>query len=166
MGASFGTPPTTNDSVNNGSTFQFSTTCHSDNSLPDTKVYCPLNASSNCSSGFIAENGIFVDPCYGTSKHYDGWFVCAAATDAGGSAPYYCSRQNLTFTGSDPCTTPSDGGAAKCTGTCMTHFADCNANLQSDGCEADLLIDPNNCGTCNNVCTGSTPACVAGTCVE
>jgi hypothetical protein len=47
---------------------------------------------------------------------------------------------------------------------CVPGFADCNGSL-ADGCEANLQIDPNNCGTCANVCSGATPVCVASACV-
>ena len=42
------------------------------------------------------------------------------------------------------------------------HWSNCNGKID-DGCEVDVYSDPNNCGTCGNVCAGDTP-CVAGKC--
>lgn len=38
---------------------------------------------------------------------------------------------------------------------CATGFADCNGSA-SDGCEVNFISDPNNCGSCNNVCAAGT----------
>jgi hypothetical protein len=40
-------------------------------------------------------------------------------------------------------------------------FANCNANA-SDGCEANLSLDPLNCGACGKSCNGQP--CNAGVC--
>jgi hypothetical protein len=49
---------------------------------------------------------------------------------------------------------------------CDSGFADCDG-ITSNGCEAQLANDVNNCGACKNVCNGAnaTMACQAGTCV-
>jgi hypothetical protein len=46
---------------------------------------------------------------------------------------------------------------------CDSGFADCNGN-PLDGCEVNILTDPQHCGACGNVCTPGDN-CVAGTCV-
>ncbi len=43
-----------------------------------------------------------------------------------------------------------------------TDFRDCNGALD-DGCEVDLLSDPNNCGECGKACAGGKP-CIDGQC--
>jgi hypothetical protein len=52
--------------------------------------------------------------------------------------------------------------AGKCTGTCVTGFADCNQNLQKDGCESNPMSDVANCGGCGMAC--STNHVIAGMC--
>lgn len=53
---------------------------------------------------------------------------------------------------------------AQCQWTCDSGFGDCNADMTSDGCEADLT-DIANCGECGNVCDGF-PECGAGGCAR
>ncbi len=49
--------------------------------------------------------------------------------------------------------------------SCIAGYDDCD-NQDGNGCEVDLLTDPNNCSFCNNVCPGSvgTPVCNNGSC--
>ena len=52
-------------------------------------------------------------------------------------------------------------------GSCNTGFFDCNA-VAADGCEVNVLNDPQNCGACNVVCANppnATAACAGGQCV-
>jgi hypothetical protein len=60
------------------------------------------------------------------------------------------------------------GGASQCDGdcvvTCDPGFTDCNG-LAEDGCEAQLTIDADNCGTCGNSC-GDWGDCFHSTCAE
>jgi hypothetical protein len=46
---------------------------------------------------------------------------------------------------------------------CGTGFRDCDG-AYANGCEAYLATDPNNCGTCGNVCPSATPRCAGGLC--
>jgi hypothetical protein len=57
---------------------------------------------------------------------------------------------------------PACGGGT-CNGACDPGFADCNGNKQTDGCEINVASDPNNCGTCGNVC-GRGMICTNGVC--
>lgn len=69
-----------------------------------------------------------------------------------------------------PCPTPP-GTMATCTagscGTvCLADRADCNG-IASDGCEANLLTDPDHCGGCGNTCPSrdhATRTCTAPAC--
>lgn len=48
------------------------------------------------------------------------------------------------------------------TSTGRFDWRNCN-NLVDDGCEVDVVVDPNNCGSCGNVCTGGA-SCIDGKC--
>lgn len=71
--------------------------------------------------------------------------------------------------GCAPCAIP--GADARCEAgqcvldSCRDGFADCNLD-PSDGCETDLLGDPDSCGGCGNVCVVNhgTAACQGGLC--
>lgn len=54
--------------------------------------------------------------------------------------------------------------ASACSLLCKPGFGDCNDNFCGDGCEIDLLNDPNNCGACGNKCN-SGQSCKHGTCL-
>ena len=49
-------------------------------------------------------------------------------------------------------------------GVCRTDRADCNEDKRTDGCEVNLLVNPDHCGECDRACSGLTPNCVDGTC--
>jgi hypothetical protein len=53
-----------------------------------------------------------------------------------------------------------------CNGTCQSGYADCNSDKLSDGCEANLANDPDNCNVCDRVCSANhvAPRCTAGVC--
>ena len=73
-----------------------------------------------------------------------------------GSCGHVCSIPN----GSAGCS------AGTCTvASCNAGFGDCNANA-ADGCEINLTVSANNCGTCGHVCNvpNGTPVCIAGSC--
>lgn len=56
--------------------------------------------------------------------------------------------------------------AGLCSFICTSGFANCNS-IATDGCEISLLSNPNNCGTCGNVCASvanSTTICSGGVC--
>ena len=51
-----------------------------------------------------------------------------------------------------------------CTISCDPLWGNCDNDV-SDGCEHDTSEDDQNCGTCDNVCSGGTPLCEVGVCV-
>jgi hypothetical protein len=46
---------------------------------------------------------------------------------------------------------------------CDLGYAVCLGDGEN-GCEVNLLTDPNNCGNCNYVCLGPNPQCIGGSC--
>ncbi|MSP59066.1 MAG: hypothetical protein EXR72_01785 [Myxococcales bacterium] len=88
-----------------------------------------------------------------------------------------CCNKSCVATATDPqncgaCGTACKGvhaqatcAAGKCAlaGKCDSGWGDCNNN-QADGCEANLLVDPNNCVTCGTKCAiaGAVSACANG----
>jgi hypothetical protein len=48
---------------------------------------------------------------------------------------------------------------------CLPHYADCDQD-PINGCEADLLTDPENCGLCGDLCPPNNPCgpCTQGIC--
>ncbi len=73
------------------------------------------------------------------------------------------------------CSEPGSVGgecvAGRCRGAACTPFiADCNMNLGRaiDGCETNLMSDPEHCGACGNACDGATNAvsvCASSECL-
>jgi hypothetical protein len=62
-------------------------------------------------------------------------------------------------------TLPHGGGVCSygsCSYTCEQGWGDCNGN-PDDGCETNLMADPNNCGGCGGQCLAGQP-CVVGQC--
>ena len=98
--------------------------------------------------------------------------VAGCSTDdrcraGGGSAALSCCGMQCADTSKDPrncgacgtiCNPPHGAGACvagKCTlGTCAPGWADCNKD-PSDGCEANLHVDPKNCTACGTTCAFS-----------
>jgi hypothetical protein len=56
--------------------------------------------------------------------------------------------------------------AGQCGGDCEAGWADCNADMLTDGCEAELQDDVAHCGSCGNACSQNHVAstCDAGVC--
>jgi len=63
-------------------------------------------------------------------------------------------------------TVPTCAGGA-CQFPCETHYADCNHDLEADGCEVNLQRDAKACGSCDTQCpapTGGSAVCNNGNC--
>ncbi|MDH4227890.1 MAG: MopE-related protein [Deltaproteobacteria bacterium] len=126
----------------------------------DCLAAVPDGADTFCSSGtcqYMCMGGR--DDCNGTMAdgcETDLWFDTANCGACGND----CASQ----VGANA--TPACDGAM-CRAVCNSGFEDCNGD-PVDGCEADLLSDPNNCGWCNNtaddgdMCNGAE-TCVSGT---
>jgi len=109
---------------------------------------------SSCEQGVCA--GGWAD-CNST-KRVDGCEtdIAGGVSNCGGCGKV-CSSNNITAACS----------GFTCNGTCNTGYADCNNNKLTDGCEINLTIDANNCGTCGTICSSNnmyTRTCGAGTC--
>lgn len=96
----------------------------------------------SCSNGFQDGNETGVD-CGGS---------CAPCPLGGG-----CAVNN-------DCVVNAQCLAGQC--VCGTGYSDCNGN-PNDGCEANVVADPNNCGGCNLQCSlpNATEACNMAMCV-
>lgn len=99
------------------------------------EVGCPLG--SRCTvEGCVAE------PDLGSP--------CGANTDCSGQCvnlgtnPAHCGGCGLACASHDHVFPECGGGV--CNGTCVAGFADCDRDKRSNGCEVDVLVDPNNCG--------------------
>lgn len=123
------------------------------------KCYAAAHSTPNCTNskcGFDCVQGW--KNCDGKSlngceMHVE-WDVKNCG-DCGNKCPHYA------HTASPLCT----GG--NCTGVCLKGWSDCNNNLQSDGCEALLASDKNNCGQCGVQCPAAANAaglCYTGKC--
>ena len=100
-----------------------------------------------------------------------GYTCLAGFGDCDASADNGCETNLLTDVGhcgacSTACPTPANAMATcvrgQCGFVCNPGFADCDQN-PTNGCEVNLLTDANNCGGCNNHCTGGK-TCQVGTC--
>ena len=106
---------------------------------------CQLAA---CSPGFADCNGVLSDGC-----------ETDLSSDAGHCSA--CGNACVVANATAACTAGACG-----VGSCNAGFDDCDSNALN-GCEADTQEDPNNCNTCNNVCTaggGSSATCDMGSC--
>src|SRR5262249_29247032 len=135
---------------------------------------CGTSCPTAANTAFACTNGVCtISACSNGARSCDdtiqngcecavtnGNIACANdAPDAGadGAAPTDAAPNDAAPFGGDA------GPGANCIfAGCQGTFADCNANLVADGCEADLATDAKNCGTCGVSCEGST--CVAGRC--
>lgn len=91
---------------------------------------------------------------------FSGLHICVDVTSDSGS----CGACGRACPGSGaPNAQPSCVGG-ECKLTCADGYADCNGNV-ADGCEVNLLSDPQNCGKCGVACDGvAGQACQAGEC--
>lgn len=108
-------------------------------------VTCPTlqNAvleSTNCSSTVASSSGC-VDQC-------NPYPECGLAT--------YCW-------GGGTCTATCNPPTGACYYNCNSGYGDCDGDY-TNGCEADLNNDPDNCGACGNSC-GQNANCTDGSCV-
>jgi len=77
-----------------------------------------------------------------------------ATGDSVERGPFLAGVQTLGF---ESCQGPT---STTSTTLCGTGATDCG------GVCVDLMSDPNNCGSCGNGCTRTTPSCVLGTCTS
>ncbi len=106
-------------------------------------------AVGSCDPGYLDCNGQAADGCevYGNAD------------------PNHCGDCNTDCTKQDP-TKQWQCNAGQCQLVCPAGKGDCNQD-PSDGCEADLATDANNCGACGRPCSaanGYSPTCNGGLC--
>ena len=126
-------------------------TCGAVCSLPNATATC-LNgacALGACNPGYADCNSQAIDGCEVN--------IASSPNNCGGCGTV-CSPNNI------PTPTCSSG---TCNGACAAGFVDCNGNKQADGCEVNVVSNPNNCGGCGTVCSSNnipTPTCSSGSC--
>jgi hypothetical protein len=113
------------------------------------------NATATCSTGTcqIASCNTGYGSCDGIDSN-----GCEANTQSSLSNCGTCGTVCSANGGNPTC------ALGACSIVCSTNWGNCDGNAQSNGCESNLLTDPNHCGNCTTVCSGSTPACDNGTC--
>ena len=111
-------------------------------------TYNTGNCTLNCSSGYAncANNPV----TSGCTTH-----ISADPSNCG-SCGTVCSSNNMATT---TC------GNGVCNGTCASGYANCDNNLQSNGCETNISNNTTNCGACGTVCP-SGQTCSNGACLS
>ncbi len=100
---------------------------------------------SSCNSGYADCDKFWGDGCETN--------ISTSPSNCG-ACGVTCSGVNMTTVG---CV------LGKCVGSCLKFFANCNGNLQSDGCETYTQTDVNNCGGCGTKCI-TNATCESGAC--
>ncbi len=118
------------------------------------------SASSGGTGGGQGGTGGGQGTCSAGEKLCDGNCVTV------GDPMYGCAQ-----TGCAPCATypnasPACVAGACALGACDTGFKNCN-QVDANGCEADILTDPENCGACGSACVipHATATCSDGMCL-
>ena len=118
-------------------------TCSSANATPSCSGGL---CTGTCNSGFADCNGNFAqDGCEIN--------IFSSTQNCGGCAQA-CSTNHV----NPICTVGSCQD-----GVCHQGFVDCNNNKRTDGCETNVVNDPNNCGACGHVCNAGQ-VCVGSVC--
>lgn len=123
---------------------------------------CP--AGTTCEYYMVAKSDTFEPRCSCPAGTLDcgfsGLHLCVDIS----SDAFNCGACGRLCPGLDaPHAQPSCVGGG-CKLTCADGYADCNGNV-ADGCEVNLLSDPQNCGGCGVACDGvAGQACLAGKC--
>ena len=125
-------------------------TCASACSLPNATAGCAAGACTvlTCVPGFGDCDGNPTNGCESPLNNDPNH--CGTCTNQCTSGPHVTSSCS----------------AGVCTTQCAPGYLHCSMN-PADGCEVNPSTDPNNCGVCNNVCTGThvtTGGCMAGAC--
>lgn len=109
-----------------------------------------------CLAGEACSGGACVASCpEGTSECDRACVYTDIDPDHCGSCGEVCDRYDNAYSvcASGTCLTAG----------CMDGFADCNSDLEADGCETDVATSNSSCGQCGRTCA-ATEICVAGVC--
>ncbi len=120
-----------------------------------TNYYCGWTcvAGQCVSSAPICPAGkAFCDSC---DSMYDDWCTDILSTT------WHCGACDIVCPTGGPHTTTSCV-LGQCQTVCFSAFADCNGDIQGDGCELQVWGDVNNCGGCGHSC--SPGGCITGEC--
>lgn len=141
-----------------------SSSCTSRSNDPLNCGECGRACSSKNISTPACESGVCVGACvdgFGDcngDRQADGCETALVADSANcGACGNACSTSHVSASACE---------AGQCVGSCEAGWADCNQDMLSDGCEAELDADVEHCGTCGNSCSQNhaTATCDAGKC--
>ena len=119
-----------------------------------TPCELPLGAVAACNEGACVLGGCEIGRADCNGEIADGCEIYTA------NDPLHCGDCD-TVCAARPHADPECAGS-KCSYFCNAGFDECNGAIL-DGCEAELAVDPENCGGCGNACDpGQT--CAAGQC--
>jgi hypothetical protein len=134
---------------------------------------CPPGQSLCSSDGGLVESGTWAIPDAAADADTDGAADTDAAVDGGEASGLYCATLPSDPNNCNGCgiVCPVGHDTPNCVkgvcgiGQCDPGFTDCD-NITQNGCETNTGKDPNNCGSCGNVCNepNAVAGCAGGKC--
>ncbi len=138
-----------------------------DGACLNRQIYHLADSCEECQAFYGDCNGDVKDGCETNLKtDSENCGVCGNACPpesecAGGKCVETCDETEQRC--DEACVKFATAHMKSCT-VCENDYLNCDKNI-SNGCEVEKLTDPNNCGSCGNVC-GAEKRCVKGKCVS
>lgn len=122
---------------------------------------CNKPCSGGANANPVCNTGVCALACITGYGNCDNSAATGCETDIN-SSTLHCGGCNKPCTGMHASGWSCVVGFCAPTG-CEENWGNCNL-IGTDGCEADLLKDPQNCAGCGNICPSNKPVCNAGKC--